>query len=66
MAEWVVNWAWSLKILCWILSERSGVCCCCRRMLSLSLSYVVYRSDFCSVACNHPIDFLQFYTVLVF
>lgn len=73
MAKWVVNWAWSLMIVCWKDSCLVGEEWC-MLLLSpyvveewcvLSLSYVVYRSNFCSVACNHPIDFPQFYILVL-
>ena len=61
MAEWVVNWAWFLMIVCWKESCLVGEEWC-----MVLLSYVVLRrSNFCSVACNHPIDFLQFYILVL-
>ena len=49
MAEWVVNWAWFLMIVCWKESCLVGEEWC-RLLLS---SYVVLRrSNFCSGACQ--------------
>ena len=37
----------------------------CRRRVVYVVVVVCSRSNFCSVACNHPIDFLQFYILVL-